>query len=90
MSYVLYKFRFRQGNAPIEQSVVEVLDTGKAALNRDAAQALAEVWLHERALNRGADIRFVDAEPFVAVSERPVEPIPVPVKEGVKPITARA
>jgi hypothetical protein len=76
----------------LEQSVVEVQDTGEPSTNRDAAQRLAESWLAALGTAKGIAYRFVDTEPFVAVSERPkVEPdtlvIPLaPIKPVVQPI----
>lgn len=89
--YVLYKFRYRQGNHPIEQSVVEIQDTGKASSNRDAAETLAKAWLLEKGLSKGYDnLRFIDCEPFVAISERPtIADIPVKADgkaQGIRPI----
>jgi hypothetical protein len=87
-SYVLYKFRYRQGNFPPEQAFVEIADTGKEATNRDSAERLARQWVQERAerLER-PNLRFIDAEPFVAISERPTE---LAAPQKAKPIAATA
>ena len=86
--YVLYRVKYRQGNHPPEQTVVEVKDTGKALANRDAAEALGREWLLELSAN-GREYRFISTEPFVAKSERPTEPLPAPPARSVIEQAAR-
>lgn len=71
-TYVLYSFRYRQGNHPPVQSVVEVEDRGDPSQNRDAAEALAKAYVLDLGVRKGIEnARLCDVEPFVAASERP-------------------
>jgi len=80
IDYVLFRLKYRQGNYPPEQTVVEILDRGNQRENRDAAEELGKAWLLTQRSTHAQGHRYISVEPFVATTERPVTTEPEPEK----------
>lgn len=70
LDYILFRVKYRRGNFPVEQTVIEILDRGNRRENRDAAEELGRKYLLTQQTG-DREARYIGVEPFVAVSERP-------------------
>lgn len=83
MTYQIWTFRFRQGQQPIQERHVEILDRGNEDENRAAVEELALKWMADQRAKDYQERKMLSLGPLCVATER----IPIPSPDSaVKPI----